>query len=471
LIRGAFQIAEGTGVKLDVRAKRITVAAAAAAVALPVGAYVAGLLVGAPDAPEIVSESVAATPPIVPEPEVAAAPAEPEPPQPVVRLVEISSGDNLMDVLVGAGAERVEAHRAIEALGGVYNPRRDLRVGDELQITLGPGSDEPAVDESEIDYVLSDLRLPVSYDKEVQVARESDGGFVAREVELPLENEQVRVTGTIDSSLFVNARDAGVPVNVLVEMIRIYSFDVDFQRDIWNGDAFELMFERQRNEAGEIVNNGDILYAKLTLRGTDLPFYRFETSTGTIDYFNRDGESVRKALMKTPIDGARLSSRFGNRRHPILGYTRLHAGVDFAAPTGTPIYAAGDGTVEVAGTNGGYGKYIRIRHNGTYSTAYAHLNGYARGVRRGTRVRQGQVIGYVGSTGRSTGPHLHYEIHRDGRQINPLGLKLPSGEKLSGDALVRFTAHRDAMDTLFAALGEPGQVAESTAGAPVTATD
>ena len=167
------------------------------------------------------------------------------------------------------------------------------------------------------------------------------------------------------------------------------------------------------------------------------------------------------SLRKTPIDGARLSSRFGNRKHPILGYTRLHAGVDFAAPTGTPIYAAGDGTVTVAGTNGGYGKYIKIRHNGTYSTAYAHLNGYARGVRKGKRVRQGQVIGYVGSTGRSTGPHLHYEIHRDGKQINPLGLKLPSGEKLKGATLEAFLKHRDAIDLEFERLSGPKVVAKT----------
>lgn len=457
----------------DVRPKRMVIAAVAAMVALPVAAFVAGIIVGAPDAPEIVSESATATPPIPPEPEIAAAPPEPELPRPIVRLVEISNGDNLMDVLVGAGAERIEAHRAIQSLNGVYNPRRDLRVGDELQVTLGPGSTALVADDSEVDYVLSGLRLPVAYDREIQVARKTDGGFVAREVELPLETELVRVTGSIDSSLFVNARDAGIPVNVLVEMIRIYSFDVDFQRDIWNGDAFEIMFERQRNAGGEIVNNGDIEYARLTLRGTELPLYRFETATGSIDYFNRNGESVRKALMKTPIDGARLSSPFGNRKHPILGYTRLHTGVDFAAPTGTPFFAAGDGTVEMAGTNGGYGKYIRIRHNGTYTTAYAHLNGYARGIRRGVRVRQGQVIGYVGSTGRSTGPHLHYEIHRDGRQINPLTLKLPSGEKLTGDALVRFTAHRDRMDAQFAALGAPAPVAENDAGStpPASVTD
>ena len=428
---------------------------AASVIALPLVAFLAGSVIGTDPAPQVPTSAAAATPPAIP-----ALVREPEPPLPLVQTVEIENGDNLMDVLIKAGAERAEAHTAIQSLKGVYDPRRDLRVGDQLQITLGPVIDTAEKkDIAAPDYELSSLRLPVTYDREVEVERAEDDDFIAREIELPLTTEFVRVSGSIDSSLFVNGRNAGIPISVLIELIRIYSFDVDFQRDIWNGDAFEIMFERQRNQDDVVVNNGDIHYAKLTLRGTALPFYQFETSTGTVDYFNEKGESVRKALMKTPLDGARLSSRFGNRKHPILGYTRLHAGVDFAAPTGTPIYAAGDGTVEMAKVNGGYGKYIRIRHNGTYSTAYAHLNGYARGVGSGKRVRQGQVIGYVGSTGRSTGAHLHYEIHRDGKQINPLGLKLPSGEKLKGDRLATFQSLRESVDARFAALAEPELVA------------
>lgn len=441
--------------KFDLRNKPALLAIAAAVFVLPAGAYIVGSLNGTDPAPQVSTSASAATPPAIPEPV-----AEPEPPGPLVHTVEIENGDNLMDVLVKAGAERADAHTAIQSLKGVYDPRRDLRVGDELQITLGPTTNSASPAETP-DYELSSLRLPITYDREVEVERADGDDFIAREIELPLTTEFVRVSGVIDSSLFVNGRNAGIPISVLIELIRIYSFDVDFQRDIWNGDAFEIMFERQRNEDDLVVNNGDIHYAKLTLRGTDLPFYRFETSKGTIDYFNEKGESVRKALMKTPLDGARLSSRFGKRKHPILGYTRLHAGVDFAAPTGTPIYAAGDGTVEVAKVNGGYGKYIRIRHNGTYSTAYAHLNGYARGVSSGKRVRQGQVIGYVGSTGRSTGPHLHYEIHRDGKQINPLGLKLPSGEKLKGDRLAAFQSLRESVDARFASLAQPALTADS----------
>lgn len=447
---------------IDLRKKPALLAIAAIMIALPVIALVAGSIVGNEAPPAATTPAAAATPPVLPAPVLPEPVREPESPQPLVRTVEIANGDNLMDVLVDAGAARAEAHTAIQSLKGVYDPRRDLRVGDELQITLGPVTDvPPESDDTAIDYELSSLRLPMTYDREVEVERADDDGFVAREIELPLTTELVRFAGSIDSSLFVNGRDAGIPISVLIELIRIYSFDVDFQRDIWNGDAFEIMFERQRNSDDVVVNNGDIHYAKLTLRGTALPLYRFETSKGTIDYFNEKGESVRKALMKTPLDGARLSSRFGNRRHPILGYTRLHAGVDFAAPTGTPIYAAGDGTVELAQTNGSFGKYIRIRHNGTYSTAYAHLNGYARGVRQGKRVRQGQVIAYVGSTGRSTGSHLHYEVHRNGKQIDPLGLKLPSGEKLKDERLAAFLALRETVDARFALLAPPALAASA----------
>lgn len=440
----------------DLRRKPVLAGIVAVAVLLPALAYVAGGIIGSDPEPEEPTRAETTPPAPAPEPVVV---AKPEPPKPIVRTVAIENGDNLMDVLVNAGAERTEAHVAIQSLKGVYDPSRDLRVGDKLQVTLGPVPTETTTQTEGLDYYLSSLRLPVTYDREVLVDREDAGRFVAREIELPLETEFVRVSGQIDSSLFVNGRDAGIPISVLIELIRIYSFDVDFQRDIWNGDSFEIMFERQRNADNVIVNNGDVHYAKLTLRGTQLPLYRFEASKGTIDYFNAKGESVRKALMKTPLDGARLSSRFGKRKHPILGYTRLHAGVDFAAPTGTPIYAAGDGTVVMATVNGGYGKYIKIRHNGTYSTAYAHLNGYARGVRSGKRVRQGQVIGYVGSTGRSTGPHLHYEIHREGRQINPLGLKLPSGEELKGERLAAFQVHRETLDTRYASLVAPHLVA------------
>ncbi|NNE84568.1 MAG: M23 family metallopeptidase [Alphaproteobacteria bacterium] len=386
---------------------------------------------------------------------------EPQPPAPITRVVAVESGDNLMGVLIRAGAERTVAHAAIQSLKGSYDPRRDLNVGDELQITFGPGtirSVENAETEAEDNpnYVLARLTIPVSYDKLIDVSRNEEGEYNANEVERPLTREVVTASGQIESSLFVAARDAGIPARVLAELIRIYSFDIDFQRDIWQGDKFELMFEQFRGENGDVVHEGEIFYAKLTLRDTETPLYRYETTAGNLDYFNSKGNSVRKTLMRTPVDGARLSSRFGKRKHPILGYTRMHAGVDFAAPTGTPIYAAGNGTIVQAGRNGGYGNYIRIRHNGTFQTAYAHLSKFARKTRKGARVKQGQVIGYIGTTGRSTGPHLHYEVLRNGRQINPRSVRIPSGEKLKGAELKKFIAMRDARDVEYTQLRDAG---------------
>jgi murein DD-endopeptidase MepM/ murein hydrolase activator NlpD len=224
------------------------------------------------------------------------------------------------------------------------------------------------------------------------------------------------------------------------------------------------MYDRFVDSQGETIYHGDIAFAALTLSGQRQALYRFTRDNGEEGFFDPSGKSARKALLRTPVDGARLSSGFGRRKHPILGYTRMHKGVDFAAPKGTPIYAAGSGTVDVAGRNGGYGKYVRIRHNGSYSTAYAHMNGFAKGIRRGTRVKQGQVIGYIGSTGSSTGPHLHYEVIRDGRQMNPMKVKMPAGPKLAGKERERFLAYIAETDSRFAALGDSVDVAE--AGSP-----
>jgi len=414
------------------------------AVAIPTLAFVGGFLAGqnAAEPPGEVDSQIDARA-HVQSTTTWEAEADHQPPVPITRVVAVESGDNLMGVLLRAGAERTVAYAAIQSLRGSYDPRRDLSVGDELQVVY---------DLRDTGYVLSGLTIPVSYDKEIDVSRNDKGGFTASEVDRPLERETVQVSGKIDTSLSVAAGAAGLPSRVLAELIRVYSFDVDFQRDIWQGDRFELMYDQFRDETGEIVHEGDIHYAKLTLRSTELQLYRYTTTKGNLDYFNAKGESVRKTLMRTPIDGARLSSRFGRRRHPILGYTRLHAGTDFAAPRGTPIYAAGNGTIVQAGRNGGYGKYIRIRHNGTYQTAYAHLSGYARKTRRGARVKQGQTIGYVGSTGRSTGPHLHYEVLRNGRQVNPRSVRIPSGEKLKGTELKKFITVRDTRNTEFARL-------------------
>jgi murein DD-endopeptidase MepM/ murein hydrolase activator NlpD len=240
-----------------------------------------------------------------------------------------------------------------------------------------------------------------------------------------------------------------------MSMIKMLSWDVDFQRDIQPGDRFEVMYERYYTDGGKFVRTGDVLYANLILSGKSHPIYRHTSKGGTTDYFDAKGVSARKALLRTPIDGARLTSNFGKRHHPILGYTMMHRGVDFAAPVGTPIYAAGDGIVDVREREGAYGNYIRVRHNSDYATAYAHMSRFAPRIQKGSRVKQGQVIGFVGSTGRSTGPHLHFEVLQKGQQINPMAVKMPIGDKLAGAELERFAQQRTRIGATFERLVAP----------------
>jgi len=293
----------------------------------------------------------------------------------------------------------------------------------------------------------------------ITVALNEQGGFEAGKQKTIVQRRLFRAEGKITSSLYLSAVKAGVSPSILMELIRLYSWDVDFQRSIRPGDGFEVMFEKLYTEDGEFARFGNVLYGKLVLSGTNLPLYRFTTKAGLTDFFGINGKSARKALMRTPIDGARLSSGFGRRRHPILGYTKMHRGLDFAAPRGTPIYAAGNGTVVYRARNGAYGNYIRIRHNSEYSTAYGHMSRFSRKVRRGRRVKQGQIIGYVGTTGRSTGPHLHYEVLNRGRQLNPFRLKLPSGKSLKGAELVRFNAERQRVQEKYTSLPKSATVA------------
>ena len=242
----------------------------------------------------------------------------------------------------------------------------------------------------------------------------------------------------IKSSLYEDGKKAQIPVSIISEAVRLLSFDVDFQRDIQKDNKLEISYEVFFNENRRTISYGKIKYIKLSFKKNNLEYFFFQTDDGYLNYFNREGKNAQKALMKTPIDGAKLSSSFGMRKHPILGYNKLHKGLDFAAPKGTPIYAAGNGVIEFVGRNGGYGKYIRIRHNGSYKTAYAHLNSYNKNIYKGLRVNQGDIIGFVGSTGRSTGPHLHYEVIYQGEQINPKKMNLPSGKILQGKELERF---------------------------------
>ena len=248
-------------------------------------------------------------------------------------------------------------------------------------------------------------------------------------------------------SLYKSAENQKIPANIIIEFAGIYGFQVDFQRDIRKRDKFQILYELYFNEKDEIVETGEILFANLKLSGQDNSLYYFDHS-GSEGHYDKHGKSVKKALMKTPINGARLSSPFGMRKHPIDGFNKMHRGTDFAAPKGTPIMASGDGIIKKAGWCGGGGNCVKIKHNSTYQTVYAHMSKFARGIKAGVRVKQGQTIGYVGSTGKSTGPHLHYEVIVNGKKVNSQKLKLPSGKILKGNERKLFETKKIKLDVL-----------------------
>lgn len=381
-----------------------------------------------------------------------AAPTAPVQPAPAVtdsRVVRVETGDTLMGLLVDAGVAPGDAQEAITALKPVWNAR-DLKVGQEITLQFTAER-------------LQELRFTPALDRDL-IARRGEGGghFGARAEQRALTRTVELATGAIHSSLFEAAHDAGVPPTVLAEMIRAFSYDVDFQREIHPDDSFEMMFERLYDEHGTAVGAGNLVYASMMLGSTRLRVYRYTPGSAGADFFNARGESVRKALLRTPVDGARLSSGFGMRFHPILGYTKMHRGVDFAVPSGTPIMAAGDGVVRDAGWHGDYGNLVVLKHNGTFETAYAHMSHVASGLHPGQRVRQGQVIGYVGATGRATGPHLHYEVRIHGEATNPMSVKMQPGQQLAGKELATFQTVADAVDHKLLALS--GQTTVAAAG-------
>jgi murein DD-endopeptidase MepM/ murein hydrolase activator NlpD len=364
---------------------------------------------------------------------LATAPApeqHPASPEASATRVVVARGDTLLSILSRAGLEQAEAHGAVSSLKAVYDPRH-LQPGQEITMELEAGGDSG-------DVRLAGLSIKVDPTSDLRLARTETGAFEAETIEHELASATQFVGGRIAGSLYNTAVRAGLSPSAFIQLTKLFSWDVDFQRDIHPGDGLEALVEKKIASDGVVVVDSTLLYVGLRLRDRELTAYRFQRNDGSIDYFDAEGRPLRKWLLRTPVDGARQSSSFGPRRHPILGYTRMHKGIDFAAATGTPILAAGDGVVEMAGRNRGYGNYVRIRHNGSYSTAYAHLSRFAKGVTNGQRVSQGQVIGYVGSTGMSTGPHLHYELLHDGKQINPLSVKTVENVTLTGKELARF---------------------------------
>jgi murein DD-endopeptidase MepM/ murein hydrolase activator NlpD len=376
---------------------------------------------------------------------------------PVEQTVEVQKGDTLLSLLLAAGVARAQAHDAVTALRNVF-PARGLQPGQEIKISLNAGdSDSSDPDASAME--LLGLKLQPSVERDVTLTRDVSGGFVAATVAKPLSIMTSRGAGVINSSLFEAGQDGGVPLPVMNEMIKAFSYDIDFQRDIQPGDSFEVVYERYQDSEGNFAKPGNILYAAMRTGGKLTEFYRYAPQGGTPDFYAPDGTTIKKALLRTPVEVAHITSGFGMRMHPLLGFSMMHKGVDFGAPQGTPIFAAGDGTIVKIGGYGSYGNYIQVRHNGQFSTAYAHLSRFGGGLSTGSHVRQGQVIGYVGATGRATGPHLHFEVIKNGVQINPLAGNLPLGQKLEGKDLARFRTAKAIVDRMRQTLGGPVLVA------------
>mgnify|MGYP001459422096 CR=1 FL=1 len=294
------------------------------------------------------------------------------------------------------------------------------------------------------------LVYPVNNTISVEI-RKSQDGFLVKENILQLYKKEVVIKNVIKNNLYSAAVESGIEPNIIIEFARVFGFEVDFQRDIRKGDWFEILYEKFEDDNNKIRDTGKIIYASMYVNGEEINLYNFKYKNEE-DFFDIKGKSITKSLMKTPINGARLSSSFGMRKHPILGYNKMHRGTDFAAPSGTPIMASGSGTVTRARWCGGGGNCVKIKHNSTYETIYAHMRSFAKGIREGRKVKQGQVIGYVGSTGLSTGPHLHYEVIVNGKKVNSQKLKLPSGKILKGEERNQFEFDRIKIDLKLANL-------------------
>ena len=338
-------------------------------------------------------------------------------------IIIVKKGQTFLSILDNFNFDNKKKFAIINAINSIYD-LRELKVNQKIIFLIDKNEN------------VEKIIIELNFNTNLEVDLRSDIKIVKKELETFSEiNSQEYI---ISNSLYTDGVNNNIPNQVLIKLIQLFSFDLDFQRDIQKDTKVSISYEKIFVKNKPEYALGDIEYAKIIIKNNTLEYFKFLTDDGFIDYFNRQGKNVKKSILKTPIDGARISSSFGMRKHPISGFNKMHKGVDFAAPIGTPVYAGGNGVIEMVGVNGGYGKYIRIRHNNEYKTAYAHLNSYRKGISKGVRVNQGEVIGYVGNTGRSTGPHLHYEIIYQNKKVNPLKLKLPSGKILMGDELARF---------------------------------
>jgi len=380
------------------------------------------------------------------------------------KLVLVKKGDSVVSILRDLGATGAD----LNAISRVLGPRSfdgGIKEGQKLRVLLAQSADGQR---------LQPIRVIIAGDSGIDavIALADTGKYVAVDVknvdtevaDNSADDDENDTSGVrLYQSIYETALRNRIPRPIIEDLIRIYSYDVDFQRKVQPGDSFEVLYAGEE-EAPAADSRNDVLFATLTVGGETKKFYRFQSpDDGLVDYYDETGKSAKKFLVRKPVLAGIMRSGFGLRRHPILGYTKMHTGVDWAAPSGTPIYASGNGVIEKAGWESGYGKYIRVRHNNGYETAYGHMTAFARGMDEGTRVRQGQVIGFVGSTGLSTGSHLHYEILVNGRFVDPMRIKLPRGRVLEGALLANFDKERERLDGIMAR--KPARVASS---APVT---
>ena len=350
---------------------------------------------------------------------------------------KISSGETFDKILNNYSIPNEEINQIKKKLNSDYNIN-NLQPNLEIKITIDQSNNKK----------ITSFLFPVSRTEKIQLIRNLDNNlFEKKTIITNLNKKIVFKEGKITQSLYKTAIDLKVQPNVIIEFARIYGFQVDFQRDIRKNDNFQIMYEVFEDDDGKIFETGNIIFADLKLSGKNNALYYFEKK-GSEGHYDENGKSVEKALMKTPINGARLSSAFGMRKHPIDGFNKMHRGTDFAAPMGTPIMASGSGLITRARWCGGGGNCIKIKHNSTYETIYAHMKNFARGIKEGIRVKQGQIIGYVGSTGKSTGPHLHYEVVVNGKKVNSQKLKLPSGKTLKGKEREIFEVEKIKLDVL-----------------------
>jgi len=356
---------------------------------------------------------------------------------------EVKKGDTIQKILKNYKIKNSEIQSVIQQYKKYVNSKQ-LLIGNKIEITIKKTPTNKG------NSVIR-ISVPVTKSTTVEIKKNEEGKIISEKIITKFYKRKALAENIIKKSLYTSAVSAKINPETIIEFARIFGFEIDFQRDIRKNDYFKIVYDRYFDENGVFVKSGSILYAHMSVNGREITLYKFGDDKD-YGYFDINGKSVEKALMKTPINGARLSSSFGMRKHPILGYNRMHKGIDFAAPEGTPIMASGSGTISHAKWCGGGGNCIKIKHNSTYETVYGHMKAFARGIKSGKKVRQGQVIGYVGSTGMSTGPHLHYEVIVNRKKVNPQKLKLPSGKILKNEERKEFEIHRIKTDVLIAEL-------------------